>query len=191
MADTSYYNDSACAGNQRKSISTRTRFEVFKRDHFTCQYCGAQPPEVVLHVDHILAVANGGDNDTSNLTTACQKCNLGKSAVPLSVIPKSLEDTAAEAAEMMAQVEAHAQQVRASREALEDAAWGIAEILEPGASEGWSHNKFNGVSGFVERLGYAVTFEAARIAESRYPASSRRFKYFCGICWNRVREGES
>lgn len=64
----------------RKAISKKTRFEVFKRDHFTCQYCGAKAPEVVLHVDHIEAVANGGTNDILNLITACVDCNGGKGA---------------------------------------------------------------------------------------------------------------
>jgi hypothetical protein len=34
-------------------------------------------------VDHVIAIANGGTNSVSNLVTACDKCNLGKSAVPL------------------------------------------------------------------------------------------------------------
>ena len=69
---------------KRKGISKRTRFEVFKRDQFTCQYCGRSAPDVVLHVDHILPVAEGGTNDMMNLVTSCQDCNLGKSAKMLS-----------------------------------------------------------------------------------------------------------
>ena len=68
----------------RKSLSKRVRFEVFKRDSFSCQYCGAKAPDVVLHVDHIQPVAEGGDNDLLNLVTACVGCNSGKAAVPLS-----------------------------------------------------------------------------------------------------------
>lgn len=64
---------------KRKAISTRTRFEVFKRDSFKCQYCGASAPDVLLEVDHINPVANGGTNDILNLITACEKCNGGKS----------------------------------------------------------------------------------------------------------------
>ena len=59
----------------RKGISKKTRFDVFKRDLFACQYCGAHPPGVLLHVDHIVAVASGGTNDKDNLVTACQPCN--------------------------------------------------------------------------------------------------------------------
>lgn len=63
----------------RESIRKSVRFEVFKRDNFTCQYCGAKAPDVVLHVDHINPVSKGGDNEIINLITSCQPCNLGKS----------------------------------------------------------------------------------------------------------------
>jgi hypothetical protein len=62
----------------REHISKGRRFDVFRRDGFTCQYCGRQPPEVVLHLDHIIPVIEGGDSDPLNLVTACQDCNLGK-----------------------------------------------------------------------------------------------------------------
>ena len=63
----------------RKNITKKVRFEVFKRDSFKCQYCGKSAPDVVLEVDHIIPVAKGGDNDISNLITACFDCNRGKS----------------------------------------------------------------------------------------------------------------
>lgn len=63
----------------RKSIPKSLRFEVFKRDSFTCQYCGAKAPEVVLHIDHIEPVTKGGTNDLLNLITSCASCNSGKS----------------------------------------------------------------------------------------------------------------
>jgi HNH endonuclease len=67
----------------RKHISKTLRFEVFKRDSFKCQYCGAEAPNVLLHIDHIKPVAAGGTNDLTNLITACLPCNLGKRDVPL------------------------------------------------------------------------------------------------------------
>lgn len=63
---------------QRKSLSKKSRFEVFKRDSFKCQYCGRSAPDVVLNVDHINPVADGGSNDIMNLITACFDCNSGK-----------------------------------------------------------------------------------------------------------------
>jgi hypothetical protein len=54
------------------------RFEVFKRDSFTCQYCGRVAPDVVLEIDHIQPVSKDGDDDLFNLTTACFDCNRGK-----------------------------------------------------------------------------------------------------------------
>lgn len=63
---------------ERKVLSKKTRFEVFKRDKFTCQYCGRMAPDVILEVDHIKPVAKGGDNSMLNLITSCKDCNRGK-----------------------------------------------------------------------------------------------------------------
>lgn len=67
----------------RITLSKKIRFEVFKRDGFKCQYCGKSAPDVVLHVDHINPVSNGGTNDIMNLITSCSECNLGKGATTL------------------------------------------------------------------------------------------------------------
>lgn len=69
---------------KRKKLAKGVRFEVLKRDKFTCQYCGAKAPDVLLHVDHVRPVADGGDNVLMNLITACEPCNLGKSDRKLS-----------------------------------------------------------------------------------------------------------
>ncbi len=71
------------------SLSKSRRFEVFKRDGFTCQYCGSRPPDVVLEVDHIQPRSKGGDDDELNLITSCVECNRGKAAKLLAeVIPR-------------------------------------------------------------------------------------------------------
>ena len=69
---------------KRKAISKKMRFEVLKRDMFTCQYCGKQPPDTILHMDHIKPVSKGGVNSLLNLVTSCVDCNLGKSNIELS-----------------------------------------------------------------------------------------------------------
>lgn len=67
------------AKSKRKSMTKKTRFEVFKRDSFKCQYCGRTSPDVILTIDHLHPVAKGGENDLLNLITACEDCNSGKS----------------------------------------------------------------------------------------------------------------
>jgi hypothetical protein len=59
-------------------VSKQARFEVFKRDNFTCRYCGAKAPDVLLEIDHVVPRAEGGTNDLVNLTTSCAACNGGK-----------------------------------------------------------------------------------------------------------------
>jgi len=63
----------------RITLSKKTRFEVFKRDKFKCQYCGREAPNIVLEIDHIKPISKGGINDMLNLVTSCFDCNRGKS----------------------------------------------------------------------------------------------------------------
>ena len=63
---------------KRKNLTKKVRFEVFKRDSFKCVYCGSEAPDVVLEVDHILPVIEGGTNDMHNLVTSCFDCDRGK-----------------------------------------------------------------------------------------------------------------
>ena len=69
---------------ERKALSKKIRFEIFKRDSFTCQYCGRMAPDVVLEVDHINPIFNNGDNEIMNLLTSCFDCNRGKGKKQLS-----------------------------------------------------------------------------------------------------------
>lgn len=69
---------------KRKALPKSVRFEVFKRDSFTCQYCGRSAPEVILECDHIVPVAEGGTDDILNLVTSCRDCNRGKGKRKLS-----------------------------------------------------------------------------------------------------------
>lgn len=70
--------------SNRKPISNKIRFEIFKRDSFTCQYCGKKAPDIVLEIDHITPVKHRGKNDILNLITSCFECNSGKSDRKLS-----------------------------------------------------------------------------------------------------------
>lgn len=52
-----------------------TRHNVFKRDQFSCQYCG-NPKELTL--DHLIPKSKGGKSSWTNLVTACKTCNARK-----------------------------------------------------------------------------------------------------------------
>ncbi|TXJ12721.1 homing endonuclease associated repeat-containing protein [Brachyspira aalborgi] len=82
IIDTKQTNNEKNTTNNPRSINYRIRFKVMQRDDFKCQICGASPAMqagVLLHVDHIVPVAKGGQATMDNLQTLCQKCNLGKS----------------------------------------------------------------------------------------------------------------
>ena len=55
-----------------------TRFNVFLRDAFSCQYCGGAFATEILTFDHIIPRSRGGRTVWDNVVTACEPCNLRK-----------------------------------------------------------------------------------------------------------------
>jgi HNH endonuclease len=94
-------------GEPRQPLQPRVRFEVFKRDKFTCQYCGEKAPNVILNCDHVHPAALGGTNDLTNLITSCRKYNGGKGAIAMSDAPavNKQHETLAELQERRQQIE--------------------------------------------------------------------------------------
>ena len=65
---------------ERKIMNDDIRYNVLKRDNYSCQICGATAKDgAKLHVDHIIPVSKGGKTVMSNLQTLCEQCNIGKS----------------------------------------------------------------------------------------------------------------
>ena len=60
------------------SAVTFSRRNVYKRDHYTCQYCGSQPGSEELTIDHVLPRAQGGVSSWENCVLACIACNKRK-----------------------------------------------------------------------------------------------------------------
>ncbi len=180
---------------KRKALSTRRRFEIFKRDGFVCQYCGAHPPQVLLHVDHVVPVVEGGDNDPDNLITACETCNLGKGGVPLTAVPESLRDKAARIAEVEKQLRGYHKVMQAARDRREDDAWHVAQVfIEQFSRDDGSIRRdwLQSIRGFLDRMDFFECLDAMEIAVAKKPwAASTCFRYFCGICWNKIREPQA
>jgi 5-methylcytosine-specific restriction endonuclease McrA len=57
-----------------------TRFNLFLRDEFSCQYCGTSGD---LTFDHVVPRAAGGITSWENVVAACSKCNLNKGSQSL------------------------------------------------------------------------------------------------------------
>ncbi|MEK1903741.1 MAG: HNH endonuclease, partial [Rhizobium sp.] len=55
-----------------------TRFNVFLRDRFSCQYCGSRED---LTFDHLVPRSRGGMTTWSNVVAACSDCNLRKGSM--------------------------------------------------------------------------------------------------------------
>jgi len=53
-----------------------TKREIFRRDNYTCQYCGRESRN--LTVDHVIPRHLGGEHEWANLVSACPACNLRK-----------------------------------------------------------------------------------------------------------------
>jgi len=171
---------------KRKSIGNAKRFNIFKRDEFTCQYCGAVPPKAVLHLDHIHPVSKGGDNSEDNLITACFECNMGKGAKLLDRKPESLKDKAARIAETEAQIAGYSKILAEKRERIISQAWEVVHIFteESDIRADW----FRSIKMFIEKLGIIETMESMEIAVSaKYNShENTQFKYFCGVCWKKI-----
>lgn len=55
-----------------------TRFNLFLRDRFACQYCHGPFPAQELTFDHLVPRSRGGKTCWTNIVTACNRCNLRK-----------------------------------------------------------------------------------------------------------------
>ncbi|MFP7673427.1 HNH endonuclease [Marivita sp. S0852] len=64
-----------------------TRFNLFLRDQFCCQYCGAKGD---LTFDHVVPRASGGITSWENVVAACAPCNLRKGSKSLRQVGFSL-----------------------------------------------------------------------------------------------------
>lgn len=174
----------------RKPIGKKLRFDVFKRDEFVCQYCGITPPNAVLQIDHVIAVADGGSNEIDNLVTCCQPCNIGKGARPLTDVPAPLKQRMSEIKEREDQLFAYNALLAKARDRKERQKWAIAAAIE-GVDFVDSYNKIalDSISMLLDRIAYGDALQAAELARSRINKGDARFKYFCGICWNVIRSG--
>ena len=174
------------------AVSKRVRFEVLRRDEHTCQYCGSRAPDVVLHVDHVMPVALGGDDKPNNLVAACSSCNSGKASIaPGSPLVEAVGDRAAAYALGMVD---KMTRMRATLQAGEDY---YSEFLDhwngyqttdgravalPGDSE-MSIQRWYEMGAPLRLLTMAVD---SAMSMKRLYGRDAEFSYMAGIVWNKL-----
>ena len=71
-----------------RPVAKLTRREIFARDNYTCQYCGAKTKDLTL--DHVIPRHRGGRHTWENLVSACKVCNHRKGGKTLEEARMSL-----------------------------------------------------------------------------------------------------
>jgi len=181
------------------SITKRLRFEVFKRDGFQCQYCGKTPPEATLELDHINPKSRKGKDDINNLLTACFDCNRGKSNIPLKIIPNALSENLEILKEKESQLKAYNRFLEKIEQRLQKDIDEIDDIYNSYFKKWWLSEQFknNSLKRFLNHLPKQVVKDAMHLAchnmgrKTYQKSEDAAIKYFCGICWNRIRERDN
>ena len=62
----------------RDNIQYGDYLKLLWNNEHVCKECGKEPPEIKLHIDHIIPVSLGGKSDSKNLQFLCSECNLKK-----------------------------------------------------------------------------------------------------------------
>lgn len=176
-----------------KPVSRRLRFEVLRRDGYTCRYCGAQAPDVPLTVDHVIPRTLGGATEPSNLVTACRDCNNGKAST--SPDEHVVADVDAASLLFARAIEQAAQMRRADRARLVEQierfdddwlSWHYTDagerITVPRQGD-WQQS----VERWIELGLDNDDLWSLMSAAMKGPANtSQIWKYFCGCCWREL-----
>lgn len=184
------------AETKRKGIGKKTRFEVFKRDSFTCQYCGRHAPDVILEVDHIVPISEGGKNSLMNLITSCRDCNRGKGKVRLTntqELDKQFEEIKA--------LGERREQIKMMAKWREEAELLIQEevdMVEKATCQKGYHLSDIGrrtARSWIQRFGLNEVLVASEIAMNKhaqgiYDTWGEAYHMIGGICYNRARQRE-
>lgn len=187
------------------AINKKLRFEVFKRDSFTCQYCGRTPPEIKLEVDHIIPISQNGKQIIDNLITACFDCNRGKGKNDLKVAPMSIKDNLKEHKERQQQLLEYTKFIteRENRLQIE------IEIINNLFTKYYPKRiftesfKMSTIKSFLNKLPKQKILDALSLASGKFTCdkntteedidalASKAVPYFCGICWNWIKRPET
>lgn len=181
------------------ALGARLRFEILRRDDYTCRYCGATAPDVRLTVDHVVPRALGGTDTPDNLAASCSDCNAGKASLgPSESVVEQVSAKNLEWAQALEVASANLQARSAERPEEVD--------LVENAWLGWHSTDSKGdqhpvprpmawrssVIVFLDRGLQAETMvELVAVAMGKeHIGLDDVWRYFCGCCWRRIEELE-
>lgn len=173
------------------TISKRVRYAVLQRDNHTCRYCGATAPDVKLQVDHVIPAALGGTDEPSNLVTACEPCNNGKTSTsPADAVVAQVADEAwrwAEAIKIAATTMAgRREDLRLSLETWQEAweRWHIVSTGEPiPLPDDWRSS----ITSMLQ-AGADLALLEDLVSVAMNAKAQDTFRYFCGCAWRQIRD---
>ena len=172
----------------------KIRFDVFKRDGFTCQYCGRTPPAVVLELDHIIPKCQGGADTIDNYITACFECNRGKAGESLDVAPAAIDAKIELLEEKRMQLREFNQLIEEREAELLAGVNSVIEIFQATFPKEQPTERFSQttIKRFVSLLPVCKVRDAMVLACTLKPSDGDiALRYFCGICWNWVKKPET
>jgi len=173
----------------RKPISKRLRFKIFQRDSFTCNYCGQKPPKTILEVDHIVPVSKGGDDMEENLITSCFDCNRGKSDKSLTEVITSKTLNTELLIEKELQIKEYNKIVDSIRKRIKLETEEVVSVFTKDFRVKFITENFknSSIKRFIEELGKHEVIDAMYIACDKCIYADVALRYFCGICWNKIK----
>jgi len=172
---------------ERKQIPKSVRFDVFKRDGFTCQYCGKMAPDVILEIDHIKPVSDAGDNNILNLVTSCRDCNRGKGSRTLSdnSAIKKQQKTLAEMHERKEQLTMMLEWKKEMSLLTESQVDALQELISNEYNSHFTDSGRKGIKLLISRFGFLEVYSALETATLQYSDCEEALRKLGGICFNR------
>jgi len=178
------------------SLSKKTRFIIFERDGFKCQYYGQGVPDVILEVDHIIPKSKNGTDDFINLITSCFSCNRGKSNKILNenIIPKiekeKINDLKLQYKEQQIQIKKYYNYLEKILKIKKDDNPEVKIINKTFMDEfGFMLNEKGkqSIKYFLKYLAVEEIIDSIYLLRIKDFEPERKFRYFCGMMHNKIR----
>lgn len=171
------------------AVSKRLRYEILRRDNHACRYCGATAPDVKLAVDHVAPVALGGSDEPTNLVAACVACNSGKSSTtPDAALVADIDAKALLWERALTLATERRETRRDERKSLTgyfEGEWGHRYEVGAPMDDDWEETVVRFQASGLNVFDLDEAIDAAYTA--RIP-DANRWKYFCGVCWRKLRQ---